>query len=496
MLETLRMENIVKKFPGVVALDNVDLKLYAGEVLALVGENGAGKSTLIKIISGAYQADSGDIYLNGEKMGKYSPKEAIDKGIAVIYQELNYLPYLSIAENIFVGNLPKKNGIVDYKTLGERSRKIQMEVGLGHLDPFKKVMYLSTAEKQLLEIARAYARNANIFILDEPTSALNDEETKLLFNIVRKLQNAGKSIIYISHKLDEIFEICTDIQIMRDGKKVYEGKIDSITRNQIITEMVGRNIDDMYPISDREIGTEVLKVKNLNYKFLKNISLSVNQGEIVGLYGLMGAGCTEVLDALFGVGGKKASYEEYLVDGKAVSISTPIEAIREGIAYTPGERKTEGLILSQSVMSNISTVTLRKYRRGPILDLKKERSIAKKWIETLNIKTPSPDTPVVSLSGGNQQKVILSRWLDNSPKLFLLNEPTKGIDVGAKVEIYKQIEEICKMNCGVLIVTSELQELLALCDRIYILFEGRIVKQLAKNEMSKENVLKYALGEV
>ena len=493
MKETLRLERIVKKFPGVVALDHVNLKLAAGEVLALAGENGAGKSTLIKIISGAYQADEGDIYFNGTKMGKYTPKEAIDKGIAVIYQEFSYMQYMSIAENIFLGNLPKKKGCIDYKKLGENSRKVQEEVGLGHLDPFTKVQFLSTAEKQLLEIARAYARNANVLILDEPTSALNEEETKILFDIVRNLQKEGKSVIYISHKLDEIFEICTDIQIMRDGKKVYEGKMDSISKDQIISEMVGRNIDDMYPVSERTIGDKVIEIKNLNYKFLKDISLAVRQGEIVGLYGLMGSGCSETLEALFGA--RKADFEEYLIDGKEVQISSPADAIRAGLAYTPGERKTEGLILVQSVMENISTVTLKNYRKGPFLNLRKERTVADRWIETLNIKTPSPDTPVSSLSGGNQQKVILSKWLDNNPKLFLLNEPTKGIDVGAKVEIYKQIEDICKRKCGVLLVTSDLPELLGICDRVYILHEGVLVKEIDKNEMTKENVLKYALGE-
>lgn len=493
MKETLRLERIVKKFPGVVALDHVNLKLAAGEVLALAGENGAGKSTLIKIISGAYQADEGDIYFNGTKMGKYTPKEAIDKGIAVIYQELSYMQYMSIAENIFLGNLPKKKGCIDYKKLGENSRKVQEEVGLGHLDPFTKVQFLSTAEKQLLEIARAYARNANVLILDEPTSALNEEETKILFDIVRNLQKEGKSVIYISHKLDEIFEICTDIQIMRDGKKVYEGKMDSISKDQIISEMVGRNIDDMYPVSERTIGDKVIEIKNLNYKFLKDISLAVRQGEIVGLYGLMGSGCSETLEALFGA--RKADFEEYLIDGKEVQISSPADAIRAGLAYTPGERKTEGLILVQSVMENISTVTLKNYRKGPFLNLRKERTVADRWIKTLNIKTPSPDTPVSSLSGGNQQKVILSKWLDNNPKLFLLNEPTKGIDVGAKVEIYKQIEDICKRKCGVLLVTSDLPELLGICDRVYILHEGVLVKEIDKNEMTKENVLKYALGE-
>lgn len=493
MKETLRLERIVKKFPGVVALDHVNLKLAAGEVLALAGENGAGKSTLIKIISGAYQADEGDIYFNGTKMGKYTPKEAIDKGIAVIYQELSYMQYMSIAENIFLGNLPKEKGCIDYKKLGENSRKVQEEVGLGHLDPFTKVQFLSTAEKQLLEIARAYARNANVLILDEPTSALNEEETKILFDIVRNLQKEGKSVIYISHKLDEIFEICTDIQIMRDGKKVYEGKMDSISKDQIISEMVGRNIDDMYPVSERTIGDKVIEIKNLNYKFLKDISLAVRQGEIVGLYGLMGSGCSETLEALFGA--RKADFEEYLIDGKEVQISSPADAIRAGLAYTPGERKTEGLILVQSVMENISTVTLKNYRKGPFLNLRKERTIADRWIKTLNIKTPSPDTPVSSLSGGNQQKVILSKWLDNNPKLFLLNEPTKGIDVGAKVEIYKQIEDICKRKCGVLLVTSDLPELLGICDRVYILHEGVLVKEIDKNEMTKENVLKYALGE-
>lgn len=489
----LKLENITKRFPGVVALDHVDLAVDKGEVLALAGENGAGKSTLIKIISGAYQQDEGDIFLEGQKTVKLTPKKAIDSGIAVIYQELSYMPFMSIAENIFLGSQPKKHGAIDYRSLYQKSMEIQKEVGLGHLAPDVKVQKLSTAERQLLEIARAYARNMRILILDEPTSALNDKETQILFKQINKLKSEGKAIIYISHKLDEIYEICNKIQIMRDGQVVHYGDLKDMTKQQIISLMVGREIKDMYPISKREFGADLLTARGLCNDRLKDVSLCVKQGEIVGLYGLMGAGCPEVLESIFGI--RKLTAGEIEIDGKSAPIKNPGAAIERGLAYTPGERKSEGLMLSQSVLSNLSMVTLKKYKRGPVLNLKREREAVKRWIDILRIKTPSIRTLVENLSGGNQQKVILARWLDNEPKVFLMNEPTKGIDVGAKVEIYKQIEDICKKKCAVILVTAELTEIMSVCDRIYVFHEGHVTGEFEKSQMTQEEIVKKAIGD-
>lgn len=493
MDKLLKLENITKRFPGVVALNQVNLEVDEGEVLALAGENGAGKSTLIKIISGAYQQDEGSIFLDGLKMVKMTPKKAIDNGIAVIYQELSYMPFMSIAENIFLGSQPKKHGVVDYKFLYRKSMEIQKEVGLGHLDPDVKVQKLSTAERQLLEIARAYARNMRILILDEPTSALNDKETQILFKQINKLKSEGKAIIYISHKLDEIYEVCNKIQIMRDGQVVHYGDLENMTKQQIISMMVGREIKDMYPISKREFGADLLTVNGLCNEKLTDVSLHVKEGEIVGLYGLMGAGCPEVLETIFGI--RKLTAGKIEIGGKSVSVKNPRAAIEKGLAYTPGERKSEGLMLSQPVLSNLSMVTLRKYKRGLILDLRREKDAVKKWIDILRIKTPSIRTLVESLSGGNQQKVILARWLDNEPKIFLMNEPTKGIDVGAKVEIYKQIEGICKKKCAVILVTAELTEIMSICDRIYVFHEGHVTGEFEKFQMTQEEIVKKAIGD-
>ena len=493
MMELLRAENITKHFPGVLALNHVSLHLNSGDVLALIGENGAGKSTLVKILSGAYQQDDGEIWLKGTSMGKMTPRRALDCGIAVIYQELNYMPYMTVAENLFLGNPPIKHGIVDYHTLKKDSIDILKSIGLGYIDPFSKVQKMTTAEKQLLEISRAVTRNADILILDEPTSALNDREIEVLFEQIRTLQKQGKGIIYISHKIEEIFHICNKIQIMRDGRVVYTGRMNDIGKEDIISYMVGRNIKDMYPITPRPLGKHILEVNRLQCSGVKDISLNVNAGEIVGLYGLLGSGCEEVLKSLFGIVKKRA--QNIFVSGKKVSLQSPIDAIRSGIAYAPGERKTEGLILGQSVRSNITAVTLKKYRKFRfILNLKKERAVAQKWVEALNVKTQTVETPAVSLSGGNQQKVILARWLNNKPKLFLMNEPTRGIDIGAKVEIYKRMESICKSGCGILLVTSDLTELVSICDRVYVLREGTLAGEYTKSQINARSIMKSAVG--
>ena len=490
----LELKGITKQFPGVKALDNVDLDIRAGEVHAIAGENGAGKSTLIKIVSGAYKKDAGTISFNGEAIDQFTPETSLKKGISVIYQELSYLPTMSIAENIFMGRQPKtKKGLIDYGALMEKSREIQNRIGLGDYSPKTPMTKLSTSEKQLIEIGRASARDLKLLILDEPTSALNEAEIKRLFGIINDLKKANCGIIYITHKMDEIFEIADRVTVMRDGQKIITNRIQDITRDGLITAMVGREIKDLYPVENRQIGDVVLEVEKLNSGILKDVSFNVRKGEIVGFYGLMGCGCDRAMACLFGAA--PISSGTIRIDGQETRIRKPADAIRHKIAYAPGERKTEGLMLSQSVRSNISCVTLSQLHRGPILDLKGEKLVAKKWVDRLRIKTASIESQAVSLSGGNQQKIVLSKWLENKPQVFLMNEPTKGIDVGAKAEIYAQMEEICQSGSAVIFITSDLPELLAISNRVYVFHEGAVTGEISKEELTQENVVKKAIGE-
>ena len=490
----LELKGITKQFPGVKALDNVDLDIRAGEVHAIVGENGAGKSTLIKIVSGAYKKDAGTIRFNGEELDRFTPETSLKKGISVIYQELSYLPTMSIAENIFLGSQPKtKHGLINYRVLMQKSMEIQQKVGLGDYSPRTQVSKLSTSEKQLIEIGRASARNLKLLILDEPTSALNEAEIKRLFSIIAELKKANCGIIYITHKMDEIFEIADRVTVMRDGQKILTSPIREITRDGLITAMVGREIKDLYPVKGRTIGEVVLEVENLNSGIVKDVSFNAKKGEIVGFYGLMGCGCDRAMACLFGAAPIKSGTIK--IDGQEVKIHSPEDAIRHKIAYAPGDRKTEGLMLSQSVRANISCVTLGSIKKGPILDLRREKAVANKWVQQLRIKTAGIETQAVSLSGGNQQKIVLAKWLENKPKVFLMNEPTKGIDVGAKAEIYAQMEEICQSGSAVIFITSDLPELLAISDRVFVFHEGQMTGEIAKENLTQENVVKKAIGE-
>lgn len=493
MKKLLQAKGISKQFPGVIALDTLDLEIESGEVLAIVGENGAGKSTLIKIIAGAYQPDSGSLFVHGLQVEKLNPRKSIELGIAVIYQEPSYLPLMSIAENIYVGRQPKKAGRIDYQALKQQSAEIQKEVGLDHLDPFTPAIQLSAGEKQLLEIARAYARKMELLILDEPTSALNEKETQKLFSLINKLRSEGKGIIYISHKLDEIFELADRVQVLRDGHSIKVSNLSDTSRDGIVRDMIGRELKDMYPIGERKIGETSFEVKNLTDSYLKDVTFSARSGEIVGLYGLMGSGCSESLKCIFGI--RKKDKGNIYVAGLKKEINNPGDAVKIGIAYIPDERKTEGILPGLSVMTNISVVTLRKYRSGPVLSPAKEKQIASKWMQDLNIKAPSLSTPIETLSGGNQQKVIIAKWLDNNPSVFLMNEPTKGLDVGAKVEIYKQIEALCHKGCAVVLVATDLPELLALSDRVYVFHNGMITNEFEKSQMTQEKIIKSAIGE-
>ena len=496
MTPLLKMEGIYKEFPGVVAVDHVDLELEHAEVLALIGENGAGKSTMMKILGGAYVPEGGRILIDGKETDVSSPQKALDSGISVIYQELNYLNYMSIAENLFLGRLPVKGGKgnrVDHKKLREESMRIQKIIGLDAWDPMTTLEELSVGEKQLVEIGKAYARNVRVLVMDEPTSALNDKETERLFELIGMVKADGISVIYISHKLDEIMAVSDRVQVMRDGKSVGVRKTSEITKDDMVTMMVGRQISDMYPITPLEPGAPVLEVKGLCSGFVRDVNFTLHAGEVLGLYGLMGAGCEEILQCIFGA--KPIESGEILVEGEKKEIRSPRAAVAAGMAYVPSERKTEGLVLPQSVRENITLSVIDSFQRPLHLDTKGEVELAGQWAQRLNVKTPSLETPVESLSGGNQQKVILAKWMMTHPKILLLNEPTKGIDVGAKVEIYKLIEQFCREGLGVILLSSEMAEVMYTTNRILVVHDGRITGEYSRAEVTQDKIMRSAIGE-
>ena len=472
-----------------------NLTLEKGEVLALIGENGAGKSTLMKILSGAQRPDSGTIIVDGKSLSGYNTKEAIALGIGIVYQELNYLGALSIAENLYIGRVPTKGRAkkIDYARMAEDAKAIMKEVGLEHLDPMTPVEQLSVAQKQLVEIARAFTRDLKILVLDEPTSALSDTETEDLFRLIRRFKANGVSIIYISHRLNEIFEVADSVMIMRDGKNVARRKISETCTEELVRDMVGREIKDMYPKRGNiPIGKEIFSVENLRTDFLKDVAFDVREGEVVGLFGLMGAGRTEICDCIMAM--KKYERADMVIDGKKYAPRKPSEALASGVAYVPAERKSDGICAVSSVKDNITIANLRKFAPKGIMNLKQEMEIAKGWVGKLNIKVPQILAPVDTLSGGNQQKVVVAKGLNTEPKLMILNEPTRGVDVGAKVEIYNLINDLCESRKAVLMISSELPEIMSMADRIFVIHEGKITAEIQKKDFSQETLLKYAIG--
>ena len=486
----LEASGICKSFPGVKALTDVSITLHRGEVVALLGENGAGKSTLIKVLSGIYQPDAGEIRMDGQTVRFDLPLQARDAGIGVIHQELNYVPTISIAENIFMGKLPKKHGFVDYRTMYAESSRILKKVGL-ELDPRIQISTCAVAQKQLIEIAKVLSADARVLILDEPTSALNDVETNYLFDLIRRASEAGIAILYISHKLEELFAIADRVVVLRDGCVTGELNIRETNKSELIARMVGRELTDLFPKTSNPIGDLALEVDHLTTEAFQDVSFRTHRGEIFGIYGLMGSGHQEIGAALFGQIDHSAG--SIRVCGKEVHIRQPMDAINNGLAYVPAERKTEGLVLNQSVEVNIASA--RYSRERPFwLRRKKDAQSAQKWIEQLRIKTPSRDTITESLSGGNQQKVILGKWLELSPDVFILNEPTRGIDVGSKSEIYRILNDLCADGKCVIIITSEMPELLSMSDEIMVMFEGRVSGYLKGSEATQEDVVRLAIG--
>ena len=490
----LEMKRISKRFPGVQALSNVDLKVRKKEILALLGENGAGKSTLMKLLAGVYQPDLGEIYIDGQKVFISNPWKAQKLGISVIYQEFNLISCLSVAENIFLGHEPQKmKGIVDWKLLNRQARKLMDRVGLQYKSPEILVEELSVAEQQLVEIAKSLSYTAKVIIMDEPTAALNDEDITRLLKIMVELKEQGLAIIFITHRLEEVKRVAGRVMVLRDGQCTGGAEIENISKSNIIHMMVGRDIKDMFPGRSKKIGKPALWVNNLSIKNkLYNINLTVKEGEILGIGGLMGSGSAVLARALFGIYSNTQGTIMILGDKKIRSIK---EAINAGIALVSDDRKSEGLVLSMSVYENI---LLPAYRRisalGIFIKPQKLNKIVNRWISVLKIKVPNSTVEVKTLSGGNQQRVVLAKWLQMKPKVLILHQPTRGIDVSAKAEIYQLMKKLTEENIAIILISSEMPELLGMSHRIMVMHKGRMAGELPIEEATQEKLLIYATG--
>lgn len=488
----LQMKDICKSFPGVRALDNACLSLKSGSVLALMGENGAGKSTLMKCLFGIYEKDSGTILLNGNPVTFKNPKEALEHGVAMVHQELNQALKRNVMDNIWLGRYPKSLGIfTSEKKMYEQTLEIFEKLNL-EIDPKCEMSKMSVAQRQMVEIAKAVSYDAQVIVLDEPTSSLTEKEVEKLFEIIGMLKAQGCGIIYISHKMEEILRISDDITIMRDGSHVISAPSSEFDMDKIIRYMVGRELNSRFPEKNNVPGKIMLDVRNLSSRYtqVKDVSFNVRLGEIVGFAGLAGAGRSEMVENIFGIS-ERSSGEIYL-DGKKVENRTSAEAIRNGFALLTEERRATGIFGILDICENTTIANLKNYRRAFAISDKKRKKDTEWAIKSMNIKTPSQATKIRNLSGGNQQKVIIGRWLLTEPEVLMLDEPTRGIDVGAKYEIYRIIVELAKRGKAVIMVSSELPELMGVCDRIYVMSGGRMVGEVQANQTSQEQIMEMA----
>jgi ribose transport system ATP-binding protein len=496
MLEApvLEMRHIRKTFPGVVALDDVDFELRRGEVHILLGENGAGKSTLMKILSGAYQKSAGQIILDTAEVEIKNPKHAQTLGISTIYQEFNLIPHLSVGENIFLGREPvHMPGVIDQRAIFQAAKHALNGLGLT-LDPRKLVKELRVAEQQMVEVAKALSLDARILIMDEPTAALTEHEIEELFAAIRGLKEKGVSIVYISHRMEELFEIGDRVTVLRDGRTVGTYGVREMSKSELIRLMVNRELTDLFPKEKATRGVEVLRVEGLSTKGgLKDISFSLHKGEVLGIAGLLGAGRTELARAIFGL--DKITSGAIYIDGVAQKISSPRSAINSGIGFLTEDRKSQGLVLPLSVEKNLCLSSVDKFSRWGIMDTRKEHAAADRYVKDLRIKTPSLDQKVVFLSGGNQQKVVLSKWLCSQAEVFIFDEPTRGVDVGAKAEIYQLMNRLTATGVAIIMISSELLEVLGMSDRILVMRGGHITGEFSAEESTQERILQCALGE-
>ena len=490
----LEMKNISKTFPGVKALDNAYLNLKYGEVLALCGENGAGKSTLMKVLSGVYHADpgSGEIIYQGKPVRYNSPIEAKNDGVVLIFQELSLVMELTVAENLYLGSLPKKGGRIDWKKMNADAQKVLDELECP-AKPTDVISSLPIAQQQMVEIARGIALGAKILVLDEPTSSLTEKEKDSLFKIINKLKTQGVGMVYISHKMDEIFEISDRVLVMRDGKPTGEFVTKDITLDDIVNCMIGRSLDNYYYKCKWNPKEEVLKVENLSLKgYFKDISFTVHAGEVVGFYGLVGAGRTEIMETIFGI--RKADSGKIYLEGKEQKIHNSVDAVKAKIGFVTENRKEQGLVLGQSCRENMALAKLPMISKHGLVDNKETYNIYNFYHDKLSISSPSSETPVGNLSGGNQQKVVLGKWMTLGPKLLILDEPTRGIDVGSKSEIYKLIADMAENeDMAVIVISSEMPEVMGISNRILTISQGNLTGELVGDEITEDSLMRAIL---
>ena len=491
----LKIENVSKLFPGVLALDNVNFNLKPGEIHALVGENGAGKSTLIKIISGVYKAEKGKIIVDGKEKVFHSPNEAINNGISTIYQEFNLVRHMTVGENIYLGKeafISKRYGILDRKKMQSETKKLLDSIKLD-VNPKASVNGLGVAKQQLVSIAKAIFSNAKIIIMDEPSAVLTMKEFDYVIELINELKSKGVAIIYISHRIEEIFKIADRVTVLRNGKLIDTKNIDEVNFDELIKMMVGRKLEDFFHKYKVKIGESILQIENINREnILKNINFNLKQGEILGITGLVGAGKTELARAIFGA--DKIDSGTIKLKNEIVKITSPKDAVKKKIAYLPEDRKTDGLALQMAVKANITLSSLDKITKHGIINLKSEKEIARSFKDKMSIKTPNIERKVLYLSGGNQQKVVIAKWLFSAADIFIFDEPTRGIDVGAKVEVYDLMGELVKRGAGIILITSEFEEALGLCDRILVMSAGKISKEFSIEDADKEKILKAAVS--
>ena len=493
----IKLKNISKKFPGVQALDDVDFFLKSNEVHALVGENGAGKSTLMKIIAGIQKPDTGTITLNGEKVEFNSPREAQNNGISIVHQEADLFPSLTVAENVFANDLPTKGFLktVDFKKIQNQTNDLLKKFGHPEINSKDIVSTLSVGQRQIVEIIKALSLNSNIIIFDEPTAVLTPSETEILFSIIDDLKKNNIAIAYISHRLEEIGKISDYVSVLKDGKLMATKETKDINPSEMIKLMVGRELKDIFDEEDRDVSNNeiLLDVKNFkNSEYFDDISFNIKKGEIVGFSGLIGAGRTELALTLFGY--YQSDSGKVILDGKEINISNPTEAIDAGIVYVSEERREKGLFTEMTVRNNLISPNLEEVNNNGILNKIKISQLTKSTIDQLNIKTNDDETYVLKLSGGNQQKIALGKWLPKNPKLLIIDEPTRGVDVGAKQEVYKILRKLSKQGTSIMLISSELPEIIGMCDRTIVMQSGKINGEILKQDFSEELILKYASG--
>ncbi len=494
----LRVQKVSKAFPGVQALKNVDFEVYPGEVVALVGENGAGKSTLMKILAGAYTRDSGEMILGGQPFEPLNPFHAQQMGISIIYQEFNLSPTQTVAANVFVSREPRRHGFLGRigfidRALMEREAQKYLDIVKTQVSPRAIIRTLSVAERQQVEIAKALAVDARVIIMDEPTSALGADETQSLFSVIRDLKAQGRGIVFITHRMEEIFAIADRVIVFRDGERVGEMPIANATTDRIISLMVGREVENIFPKQVVEIGDVVMEVRGLTaYGMVQDVSFDLRRGEILGVAGLVGAGRTETAQLLFGA--VQPDSGEIFIDGQQVGIGSPETAMQVGLGLVPEDRANQGLVLMLSVRENITMPTLRRFTTAGWVDRPAVEKHAQEYVDKLNVRTPSLHQRAVFLSGGNQQKIVVAKWLMSNPKVLILDEPTRGIDVGAKAEIHALMSELAKTGMGIIMISSEMPEILGMSDRIMVMHEGRVAAILDRKDVTQEKIMAYATG--